>query len=623
MLHLCRLALYLCLSLFFQQAPQVAEASVSRTAMGAAMGAALNANGATFRVWAPNAIAVSVKGDQTLWRETALQSEPGLPGVWSTAVSGVRVGDRYRYRIQSKVQSVERMDPESRQTSADGWSVVVDPLSYVWQSNSFQRPPLSRAVIYEMHIGSFNPETRSNWGSFRSASEKLDYLTELGINYVELLPLHQSARPYDWGYGPSLPDAIENTYGSPDDLRKFVDLAHQRGIGVLLDVVHNHYSRMSALSCFDADCAGYSGPYFYQNENATTPWGPRPNFADAHVRQYISGNIEQYLNEYRIDGFRFDAVPFITQFRDTDLKTKKSKLRGDNADGVSLLQQINQKIHQSPGIISIAEYFGAPASATQPVAIGGLGFDAHWAGFFPVTDAISKTAPGAVRISSVAAALTGPTDRVLFTESHDEVGHPPLQVRIPMRIDPLQPDSFLARKRSLLGAALLMTAPGIPMIFQGQEFLESQSFNFPTGTPLEWSQVPSRRGLLKTYHDLIALRKNAGDLTPALLGGNIAVFHQNENAKVLAYRRWDEHSAHQVVVLVNLGPQSFSGGYRFGVPAAGNWKVAMSTDDLVYSPDFGGLPHVRSFHAQSQSYDGFANSLNVEIAPFSAVLLIN
>jgi 1,4-alpha-glucan branching enzyme len=211
---------------------------------------------------------------------------------------------------------------------------------------------------------------------------------------------------------------------------------------------------------------------------------------------------------------------------------------------------------------------------------------------------------------------------VIYTENHDEVGHPPRQRRIPVRIDEKNPGSLSARRRSLLGAALLMTAPGVPMLFQGQEFLEDRDFVFPTGAPLDWNKTTRFGGILLAYRDLIALRRNIAGVTAALQGPLLQVFHQDEASQVLAFRRWDPKSAHQVAVVANFGPQYFA-SYPVGLPTSGIWSVLFTSDDARYSGDFGGTPHARSFNAILNGRDGMPYSVSVEIAPFSAVVLGN
>ena len=567
------------------------------------LGGTLNKDGASFRVWAPHAQEVSVRGTFRGGAPVPLVKEGD---VFSGQVSEARAGDQYVYLVGGK--STACIDPETRTLSADRRSSILTPAPNA-RAPFFRGAPLEQAIIYELHVGSFNSSPTSPNGTFDSVRARLGYLSQLGINYIELLPVHASTHPFDWGYDPSSPDAIENNYGGAAELRGLVDAAHAFGIGVLLDVVHNHYAAVNALGCFGQ-------AYFYPADHGTR-WGPRPNFGEPFVRDYIANNIIEYLDEDHVDGFRWDAVPYITKFYDFNPLTKTETTDGFNPAGFSLLQQINSFLHRRPGVISIAEDFENDPLVTRSPSSGGLGFDSRWTGFFPVVHALTGPV-AAINIAAIAAAIPGDNGRVIYTENHDEVGHPPRQRRLPTLVDPANPGSLNARKHSLLGAVMITTSPGIPMLFQGQEFLENQDFKFPEGTPLEWAKTISQQGVLKAYHDLIALRKNAA----VLAGPGIQIFHQNESAKILAFRRFDPRRPQQLVVLANFGVSGFT-RYRIGLPAGGLWKVVSSTDDKIYGADFGGTPRVRDFAASPSPYDGFNYSTTIELAPFSAVIIAN
>ena len=209
-------------------------------------------------------------------------------------------------------------------------------------------------MIYELHVGSFNPP-----GTSRSVIDKLDHLKDLGINMIELMPVNQYTRPLDWGYSLAGPYAIHAGYGAPDDLKALIDAAHARGIGVLLDVVHNHYSDKNLLNCFDGSCTGVGGPYFYASRDRWTKFGPRPDYGQAEVRSFILDNVVELQSEFHLDGFRWDAVRYIRQFIDArsgDAGAVTEIDEGKNADGWSLLQEINQRLHQRE-TFQIAEDF--------------------------------------------------------------------------------------------------------------------------------------------------------------------------------------------------------------------------------------------------------------------------
>jgi 1,4-alpha-glucan branching enzyme len=199
---------------------------------------------------------------------------------------------------------------------------------------------------------------------------------------------------------------------------------------------------------------------------------------------------------------------------------------------------------------------------------------------------------------------------VVYTEDHDEVANG--KQRIPEMISPGDAGSLAARKRSTLGAALVFTAPGIPMIFMGQEFLMNGTFaNTP---PLDWSRTTTYAGILQMYRDLIALRRTL----PGLKGEHIAVHHVNDSAKVIAYRRWNQGNDDAVVV-ANFANHAFT-SYLVGLPRAGTWHVRFQGDSRTYAADFGGAA-AADITATATARDGLPATGSVVLGPWSAVIL--
>jgi len=205
---------------------------------------------------------------------------------------------------------------------------------------------------------------------------------------------------------------------------------------------------------------------------------------------------------------------------------------------------------------------------------------------------------------------------VVYTEDHDEVANG--KSRIPEMISPGNAGSLAARQRSTLGAAIVMTSPGIPMIFMGQEFLESGHFD--GSTPLDWTKTTTYAGILALYKDLIALRHNAGGHTRGLLGKNVSVFHVNEAAHVIAYRRWDAGGAgDDVIVVANFGAKAFA-RYDLGLPRAGAWKARFSSNDAAYSPDFPATP-TTDVATPATSRDCFQQMGSLQLGPYQVLIL--
>ncbi|HEX9104572.1 MAG TPA: alpha-amylase family glycosyl hydrolase, partial [Polyangia bacterium] len=412
------------------------------------LGGTLTPTGATFKVWAPHADAVTVTGDFDAWAATHPLVK-GAGGVWSGDVDGATAGQRYRYIVAQAGQTLTRSDPRARALDdANGNSVLVDGNAYAWQAGAFSSPDFDHQIIYELHVGMFNVPAGAAHGTYRSAIDKLDALAALGVNMIELLPISEFPGTRSWGYNPAGLFAPESSYGTPDDLRALVDAAHARGIGVIVDVVHNHYDT-TLLRCWDGDCLGMQGVYFYTNQFATTPWGPRPDFGRPEIQAYVVDNALLWLTDYRCDGLRWDST---------------INIRGGNADGWSLLRSMNDAVHaRSPRTIQIAEDWQGDANLSRKTRDGGGGFDAQWDGFVhDINGTILATSDGARSMATVAGAIAREynahaSERVIYTESHDEVANG--RQRIPEMISPGDAGSLAARQRSTLGAVVAFTSP--------------------------------------------------------------------------------------------------------------------------------------------------------------------
>ncbi len=448
---------------------------------GIGLGATPYSGGTHFRVWAPNATSVAVEGDWNQFSATADPMTMGTDGDWSADIPAASVGQQYAYRIVNGTSKATRADPRAYQmTNAAGRSIIYDQNAYAWKSGTFAEPDLSAMVIYEMHIGTFNvapADAGTTPGTWQSAIAKLDTLAALGVDMVEVMPPAEFEGDFSWGYDPSYPMAPSSAYGTPDDAKAFIDAAHADGIGVIIDVVHNHYGPDDlSMWCFDLDCLGAGGIYFYTDGNAQTAWGPRPDYGRQEIRDYITDSTRLWLDTYRADGLRWDST---------------SNIRANNGaaipDGLTLLQQLNDLVDATaPGKIMIAEDMQNDSSITAATSGGGAGFDSQWDPGFcnPVDDAIIASQDTDRDMNSVASAISGNGagwQRVIFTESHDQVANG--RSRVPEMITPGDPGSIYARKRSTLGAALALTSPGIPMLFMGQEFLTGSYFQ--DNVPLE------------------------------------------------------------------------------------------------------------------------------------------
>jgi len=582
------------------------------------MGTILYSGGVAFRVWAPFATGVFAAGTFNNWSASAHPFASEGNGFWSVEIPGAGIGDEYQFVIRNGLMPLiwHKNPYASEVVNSSGNAIIHDP-SFDWSGDNFQMPRWNVLVIYEMHVGTFNDSPGSGPGTFDEIIPKLPYLRELGINAIEVMPVLEFPMDYSWGYNPAQPFSVETALGGPRGLYRFVKAAHSHGIAVILDVVYNHFGPGDLdLWRFDGWTDGNhnGGIYFYDTSRAHTEWGDtRPDYGRPEVRQFLRDNALFWLNKYRLDGLRFDSVGNIRTVEGRNLP-----------DGWNLLQWINNEIRTSqPWKITIAEDLQNNEWVTKDTGAGGAGFGSQWdAGFVhPIRSAIITQADSSRDMWAVRAALEhryngDAIQRVIYTESHDEVanGHS----RVPEEIWPGNASSWFSRKRSTLGAALVFTAPGIPMIFQGQEFLEDQYFR--DTVPLDWSKLNTFAGIQMLYRDLIHLRRNWLNNTRGLTGQNIHVHHLNNDDKLIAFHRWENGGpGDDVVVIANFANRSY-GSYTIGFPRAGWWRVRFNSDWQGYSNDFGGQLGYDTMTSNDPA-DGMPVQANVGIGPYSVLIL--
>lgn len=586
------------------------------------MGAIAIRGGTAFRVWAPFASTVHVAGTFNDWSADATPLAAEGNGCWSADVPGARSGQEYRYVIRNGERTLSRIDPYALAVTSSVGNTVITRPRFEWDDDGYRTPAWNEMVVYELHPGTFNDRPGGKPGSFRSVLRRMDHLQALGINVIELMPSMEFAADFSWGYNPAHIFAIESAYGGPRGLKRLVREAHRRGIAVVFDAVYNHFGP-SDLDLWEFDGwseNGGGGIYFYNDARAKTPWGDtRPDYGRREVREYIRDNVRYWLEECRMDGLRWDATAYIrNRAGNTDDPAH------DIPDGWGLMQRINADTDErQPWKLHIAEDLRNNDWITRDTEAGGAGFDAQWDSEFvhPVRGALITLADEDRNMGAVARAIThrygaSAFTRVIYTESHDEVANG--KARVPEEIWPGNAGSWASRKRSTLGAALVFTSPGIPMIFQGQEFLEDAWFH--DQDPLDWRRADRYAGIVQLYRDLIRLRRNWEDRTRGLRGEHVNVFHVNDRDKVIAFHRWESGGPRDdVVVVANFSNRPFD-SYRIGFPRAGLWKVRLNSDWSGYSSDFANHPTF-DLEAGAPGHDGLPAGGEVGVGAYSVVVL--
>ena len=451
----------------------------------------LDDGGVGFRVWAPNAEAVAVTGTFNDFDEKgfALAREDG--GRWSGVVPQACVGHEYRYVIRGGGKTFTRIDPYARQVTSSVGNGVIYRDDFDWEGDDFTARPWNELVIYELHIGTFSQGMDGQSGHVRRRDPPARPTSGRSASPLSRSCPSRSSPATSRGattrriFSPwSRPTADRST----DAFKRFVKAAHARGIAVILDVVYNHFGP-SDLDLWRFD--GWSendkgGIYFYNDRRSSTPWGDtRPDYGRGEVRRFIRDNAMMWLGEFRADGLRYDMTLY--------MRTVDGSDGDDIPEGWSLTQWINREIAEKfPGRITIAEDLRGNALITAHESVGGANFGSQWDAAFvhPVRAALIVADDARRSMASVRDALSNRFDgdafkRVVYTESHDEVANG--RARVTSEVNPSDPEGWHARKRSTLGAGLVLTAPGIPMLFQGQTMLEDGWFR--DTDPVDWDNA--------------------------------------------------------------------------------------------------------------------------------------
>ena len=554
-----------------------ASAQTDDGSLGATVQGAGGSRSVLFRVWAPNASSVSLLGDFNSWRPDPLQRDPNRPGHWMISSRRARPGDAYQFEIDG----LKRRDPRARVArQEDNLGVILDPRDFRWGlADSWKMPPKDDLVMYEMHLGTFARDIPGNAPLFERAIKRLPYLKALGINCIQLMPVNEFIGDRSWGYNPGDLYAIESSHGGAESFRSFVQACHTNGIAVVLDIVHNHYGpeNIAAWQFDREEMPSNGGIYFYSDEErAATEWGPRPDYSRPEVRTFIADSVKMFLEEYHLDGFRWDSVHNIRYY----LNGQRS-----NPDGDRTLADVNEWMRtRHPDALRIAEDHAFDG--------GGVGFDAQWNSAFQSTLSGLMRSADAQRDLHLFAAEIERLDGfnwVNFAECHDSAGDLNLHHRLPSYIDPANPDSLRARALSLLANGIALTVPGFPMMLQGFEMHDTADFS--DNTPVPWARAQTTHsGLVKANADLIRLRRNLKGFTPGLKGEELRVVHADNHAQVLAYTRNARNAPRDraTVVVLNFSSTPLKAyGVRF--PSAGAWFCHYNSGLAAYAKDFDNL----------------------------------
>ncbi len=509
----------------------------------------------TFALWAPWKKGVHLVGDFNGWDAKATPMQVTEDGLWVAALQLEPGSYGYQFVIDADTKKpVYICDPYARglrwkEGSPDAQAVVtVGATPYTWQDEGFGARPLNESILYELHVGDFSPE-----GSFAGVTAKLDALRDLGVTAIELMPIQEFPGDISWGYNPAFYFCPETSYGTPDELKALVDAAHQRGIGVILDMVLNHTDAGNPLTRL---YSYQDNPYFGEDGN---PWGfPDFNHWNDATKRLVHDIQDFWLLEFHIDGFRYDHA------------------EGIGFDNMSGMQYLGWAARQTkPHVILIAEQLADPTGVVLATDI-----DASWhESLHHVLRAQLREGDFQEHRYGDMEALwnqlrfdtTGYSDNaqaINYIESHDSE-----RMAFEVRTNPGLDNDEAVRAKCKLGALTLFTAAGVPMIYAGQEFGVSTPKTVDVNK-LDWERLNDGvwADLRNFYATLAALRAQ----NPALTHNNIEALIVDNERKLILFKRWDE-GGNQVVVGLNFAPAEQHVEVQF--PRAGRWHEWLNDYD--------------------------------------------
>jgi maltooligosyltrehalose trehalohydrolase len=601
--------------------------------------------GVEFRVWAPQAERVELSLPSVGTR-IPMQRQSDDAGVFACEVKELGAGTDYAFVLDG---DKTRPDPRSRwqPSGVHGPSRVVDPARFLWSDAGFRCPALCDFTIYELHIGTFSPQ-----GTFDGAIAQLPHLVELGVSVVEIMPINQFPGARNWGYDGVDLYAPQNTYGGPEGFARLVDACHAHGLAVMLDVVYNHVGP-------EGNYLADFGPYF--TDRYKTDWGSALNFDSAdsdQVRRFFLDNALYWLRDYHVDALRLDAIHAICDFSARNIL---EELRAEVDAQVASLGR--------PAYL-IAESDLNDARVIRPLDQFGLGMHAQWSDDFHHS-LRTLLAPSRAaylgdfgKLEQLAIALTdgyvygghyspfrrrrhGNSSRerpgeqfVVYQQNHDQVGNSSQGTRLA---------TLAGLERSKLGAAVVLSAPNVPLLFMGEEFFAQTPFAYfvshtdtqlsdavrdgrkrehaEFGDPAQWLDPSAQStfdrckldwstrdrtphaSVFRLYCDLLALRKKSSSLGQCDQAKTRVRFDEQQRWLVLER---EGKSGERACALFNFSDTTRA----VPVPADRAWRRALATSDSRYGGPGTAAP-------SAIAADSDREVTTVEVAGESAVIFLD
>ena len=591
-----------------------------------------NIEGTLFAVWAPGAERISVVGDFNQWdgRIHPMRSR-GESGVWELFLPAITTGSRYKFEIRNSHGDVQlKQDPFANEFELrPGTASVTSRSEFLWSDQAWldqrcksdwQSTPCS---IYEVHLGSWQRTDDNQFHNYKTLAHKLaEYVKYTGFTHIELLPVTEHPLDDSWGYQVTGYFAATSRFGTPDELRYFVNHCHNEGIGVLLDWVPAHFPRDAhSLAKFD-------GTALFEHQDPRRgehrDWGTLIfNYSRNEVRNFLIASALYWLREFHIDGLRVDAVASMLylDYSREDGDWLPNHLGGrENLEAIEFLKQLNSITQtELPGTLIIAEESTSWPQVSRPPETGGLGFTMKW-NMGWMHDSLEYFQHDSIHRSHHHHTMTfgliyAFTENFVLPYSHDEVVHGKGSMLSKMPGDDWQQ---FANLRLVYSAQF--TLPGKKLLFQGLEFAQRKEWDFKTELDWHLTDAPSHRGVMTLVADLNRLYTQHPalhelDFDPA--GFEWIEANDSDNS-VLCFYRHAKNQTESLIVLLNCTPVPRD-GYNIGVSNAGTYIELFNSDNKNYGgSNFSNSEAIVSYKHTTMNRE---NTLSVKLPPLAAIVL--